>query len=109
MASFSIGRRRVLPGFAPTLAFTLFSLSIIVLVPLAAVFLKSSGHGFDAFWTAATSPRVMASYKLSFGASLIAATINLFFGLILAWCIVRYEFPGKKLVDALIDLPFALP
>ncbi|KQV88941.1 sulfate ABC transporter permease subunit CysT [Pelomonas sp. Root1237] len=102
-------RRRVLPGFAPTLGFTLFYLSLIVLVPLIAVFLKSSGHGFDAFWAAATAPRVMASYKLSFGASLLAALINLFFGLILAWCIVRYEFPGKKLVDALIDLPFALP
>jgi sulfate/thiosulfate transport system permease protein len=109
MALFSLGRRRVLPGFAPTLGFTLFYLSLIVLVPLIAVFLKSSGHGFDAFWAAATAPRVMASYKLSFGASLIAAFINLFFGLILAWCIVRYEFPGKKLVDALIDLPFALP
>lgn len=109
MASFLSARRRVLPGFAPTLGFTLFYLSLIVLVPLAAVFLKSSGHGFDAFWAAATAPRVMASYKLSFGASLIAAFINLFFGLILAWCIVRYEFPGKKLVDALIDLPFALP
>jgi sulfate transport system permease protein len=109
MASFSLGRRRVLPGFAPTLGFTLFYLSLIVLVPLAAVFLKSSGQGWDAFWAAATSPRVMASYRLSFGASLIAAFINLFFGLILAWCIVRYEFPGKKLVDALIDLPFALP
>jgi sulfate transport system permease protein len=102
-------RRRVLPGFAPTLGFTLFYLSLIVLIPLIAVFVKSSGHGFEAFWAAATSPRVMASYKLSFGASLIAAGINLVFGLILAWCIVRYEFPGKKLVDALIDLPFALP
>ena len=109
MTSFSLSRRRVLPGFAPTLGFTLFYLSLIVLIPLAAVFLKSSGHGFDAFWAAATSPRVIASYKLSFGASLIAAVINLFFGLILAWCLVRYEFPGKKLVDALIDLPFALP
>lgn len=109
MALFLSARRRVLPGFAPTLGFTLFYLSLIVLVPLAAVFLKSSGHGFDAFWAAATAPRVMASYRLSFGASLIAAFINLFFGLILAWCIVRYEFPGKKLVDALIDLPFALP
>ena len=109
MASFLSVKRRVLPGFAPTLGFTLFYLSLIVLIPLAAVFLKSSGHGLEAFWAAATSPRVMASYKLSFGASLIAAFINLFFGLILAWCIVRYEFPGKKLVDALIDLPFALP
>ena len=109
MALFASARRRVLPGFAPTLGFTLFYLSLIVLVPLAAVFLKSSGHGFEAFWAAATAPRVMASYKLSFGASLIAAFVNLFFGLVLAWCIVRYEFPGKKLVDALIDLPFALP
>ena len=105
----SLLRRRVLPGFAPTLGFTLFYLSLIVLIPLAAVFLKSSGHGLDAFWAAATSPRVIESYKLSFGASLIAALINLVFGLMLAWCIVRYEFPGKKLVDALIDLPFALP
>ena len=109
MAFSSLARRRVLPGFAPTLGFTLFYLSLIVLVPLIAVFMKASGHGFEAFWAAATSPRVMASYRLSFGASLIAAFINLFFWLILAWCIVRYEFPGKKLVDALIDLPFALP
>ena len=109
MASFSLGRRRVLPGFAPTLGFTLFYLSLLVLIPLSAVFLKSAGHGFQAFWDAATTPRVIASYKLSFGAALLAAAINLVFGLILAWCLVRYEFPGKKLVDALIDLPFALP
>ncbi|MDL5032004.1 sulfate ABC transporter permease subunit CysT [Pelomonas sp. APW6] len=102
-------RRRVLPGFGPTLGFTLFYLSLLVLIPLAAVFLKSAGHGFEAFWAAATSPRVLASYRLSFGAALLAAGINLAFGLILAWCLVRYEFPGKKLVDALIDLPFALP
>ncbi len=102
-------RRRVLPGFGPTMGFTLFYLSLLVLIPLAAVFLKSAGHGFEAFWAAATSPRVLASYKLSFGAALLAAGINLVFGLILAWCLVRYEFPGKKLVDALVDLPFALP
>ena len=102
-------RRRVLPGFAPTLGFTLFYLSLLVLIPLAAVFIKSAGHGFDAFWAAATTPRVIASYKLSFGASLLAAGINLVFGLILAWCLVRYDFPGRKLVDSLIDLPFALP
>ena len=102
-------RRRVLPGFGPTLGFTLFYLSLLVLIPLAAVFLKSAGHGFEAFWAAATSPRVLASYRLSFGAALLAAGINLVFGLILAWSLVRYEFPGKKLVDALIDLPFALP
>jgi sulfate transport system permease protein len=91
------------------MGFTLFYLSLIVLIPLSAVFLKSAGHGFDAFWAAATSPRVVASYKLSFGLSLLAACINLVFGLILAWCLVRYEFFGKKIVDALIDLPFALP
>ncbi len=102
-------RRRVLPGFGPTMGFTLFYLSLLVLIPLSAVFIKSAGHGFDAFWAAATAPRVIASYKLSFGASLLAAFINLVFGLILAWSLVRYEFPGKKLVDALIDLPFALP
>jgi sulfate transport system permease protein len=102
-------KRRVLPGFAPTLGFTLFYLSLLVLIPLAAVFIKSAGHGFDAFWAAATAPRVLASYKLSFGASLLAAGINLVFGLVLAWCLVRYDFPGRKLVDALIDLPFALP
>lgn len=101
--------RRVLPGFAPTMGFTLFYLSLIILIPLSAVFIKSAGHGFDAFWAAATAPRVLASYKLSFGASLLAASINLVFGLILAWSLVRYEFPGKKIVDALIDLPFALP
>jgi sulfate transport system permease protein len=102
-------RRRVLPGFGPTMGYTLFYLSLLVLIPLSAVFFKSASHGAEAFWIAATSPRVLASYQLSFGASLLAATINLVFGLILAWCIVRYEFPGKKLVDALIDLPFALP
>ncbi|MDC8773925.1 sulfate ABC transporter permease subunit CysT [Roseateles albus] len=102
-------KRRVLPGFGPTMGFTQFYLSLIVLIPLSAVFLKSAGHGFEAFWAAATSPRVVASYKLSFGLSLLAASINLVFGLILAWSLVRYEFFGKKLVDALIDLPFALP
>ncbi len=102
-------RRRVLPGFAPTLGFTLFYLSLLVLIPLCAVFLKSAGHGADAFWAAATSPRVLASYRLSFGAALLAAAINVVFGFILAWSLVRYDFFGKKLVDALIDLPFALP
>ncbi|MBO9688938.1 MAG: sulfate ABC transporter permease subunit CysT [Mitsuaria chitosanitabida] len=102
-------RRRVLPGFAPTLGFTLFYLSLLILIPLCAVFLKSAGHGAEAFWNAATSPRVLASYRLSFGASLLAAGINVVFGFILAWSLVRYDFFGKKLVDALIDLPFALP
>ena len=101
--------RRVLPGFGPTMGFTLFYLSLLVLIPLSAVFFKSFSHGTEAFWVAATSPRVVASYKLSFGTSLVAALINVVFGLILAWSLVRYEFPGKKIVDALIDLPFALP
>jgi sulfate/thiosulfate transport system permease protein len=100
---------RVLPGFGLSLGFTLVYLSLIVLVPLSAVFIKTAGMTWDQFWQAVASPRVVASYKLSFGASLIAAAINSVFGLILAWVLVRYSFPGKKLVDALIDLPFALP
>lgn len=102
-------RTRVLPGFGLSLGFTLAYLSLIVLIPLSAVFLKTFTMGWDAFLDAVTSPRVVASYKLSFGASLLAAAINVVFGLILAWAIVRYTFPGRKLVDALIDLPFALP
>jgi sulfate/thiosulfate transport system permease protein len=102
-------KRRVLPGFGPTMGFTLFYLSLVVLIPLAAVLLKSAGHGWEAFWAAASSPRVVASYQLSFGTALLAACINTVFGGLLAWSLVRYEFPGKKLVDALVDLPFALP
>lgn len=100
---------RVLPGFGLSLGYTLAYLSLIVLIPLVAVFLKAGSLGFEHFWDAATSPRVLASYKLSFGASLIAAAINAVFGLLLAWALVRYSFPGKRLVDALVDLPFALP
>jgi sulfate transport system permease protein len=100
---------RVLPGFGLSLGFTLAYLSLIVLIPLSAVFIKSTGHGWENFWTAVTSPRVVASYELTFGASLIAAVVNVVFGLILAWALVRYTFPGKKLVDALVDLPFAMP
>lgn len=100
---------RVLPGFGLSLGFTLAYLSLIVLVPLSAVFIKTAGMTWDQFVQAVASPRVVASYKLSFGASLIAAAINTVFGLILAWALVRYTFPGKALVDALIDLPFALP
>ena len=99
---------RVLPGFGLSLGYTLGYLSLIVLIPLAAVFFKAGSLGFDHFWDAATSPRVLASYRLSFGASLIAAGINAVFGLMLAWVLVRYSFPGKRLVDALVDLPFAL-
>lgn len=99
----------VLPGFGLSLGYTLVYLSVIVLIPIAAVFIKTSELSFAEFWSVVTAPRVMASYKLSFGASLIAAAINAVFGLLLAWALVRYSFPGKKIVDALIDLPFALP
>ena len=101
--------RRVLPGFSLTLGYTLLYLSTIVLIPISALFFKTFAMTFDQFWAAVTSPRVLASYKLTFGASLIAALVNLVFGLLLAWVLVRYRFPGKKLVDALVDLPFALP
>jgi len=100
---------KVLPGFGLSLGFTLAYLSLIVLIPLSAVFIRSSSMTLEAFWAAVTAPRVVASYELTFGASFLAAAINLVFGLILAWALVRYSFPGKKLVDALIDLPFALP
>jgi sulfate transport system permease protein len=102
-------RQRVLPGFGLSLGFTLSYLSLIVLIPLSAVFFKSATLSPDAFWQAVTAPRVVASYKLSFGASLLAAGINVVFGLMLAWSLVRYNFPGRRFVDALIDLPFALP
>ncbi len=120
---------RVLPGFGLSMGYTLAYMSLIVLIPLAAVFIRSSGLSFDSFWAiviegrvlppaedgrpnfwaAVASPRVMASYRLSFGAALLAAAINVVFGLLLAWSLVRYNFPGKRLVDALVDLPFALP
>ncbi|CAM5427457.1 sulfate ABC transporter permease subunit CysT [Thauera mechernichensis] len=100
---------RVLPGFNLTLGYTLGYLSLLVLIPLAAVFLKTAELTFAEFWEVVTSPRVVASYKLSFGMSLAAAAINAVFGLLLAWALVRYSFPGKKLIDALVDLPFALP
>ena len=101
--------RRVLPGFRLTLGYTLFYLSLVVLIPMSALFFKTFSLTLDQFWAAVTSERVMASYRLTFGASLIAALVNLVFGLLLAWVLVRYSFPGKKLVDALVDLPFALP
>ncbi|MES3023341.1 MAG: sulfate ABC transporter permease subunit CysT [Pseudomonadota bacterium] len=100
---------RVMPGFGLTLGFTLFYLGLIVLIPLSAVFLKTFTMTWGQFWSAVTSDRVVASYKLSFGASFIAAVINVVFGGILAWVLVRYKFPGKRFIDALVDLPFALP
>jgi len=99
----------VLPGFKLTLGYTLLYLGLIVLIPLAATFWKTSALTWDQFWHTVTAPRVMASYRLSFGASFLAALINLFFGLLVAWVLVRYQFWGKRFVDALVDLPFALP
>jgi sulfate transport system permease protein len=98
-----------LPGFRLAFGFTLLYLGLIVLIPLSAVFLKTFTLTWDGFVAAVTSPRVVASYKLSFGASLIGALLNVVFGGIVAWVLVRYRFPGKKLIDALVDLPFALP
>jgi sulfate transport system permease protein len=101
--------RRVLPGFRLTLSYTLLYLVLIVLVPLSALLFKTSTLTWDQFWLAVSGPRVLASYRLTFGASLFAALVNLVFGLLLAWVLVRYTFPGKKIIDALVDLPFALP
>jgi sulfate/thiosulfate transport system permease protein len=102
-------RRRILPGFGLSLGFTLAYLGLIVLIPLSAAFLRTAGLGWDDFVTAVASPRVVASYKLSFGISFAAALVNAFFGFILAWVLVRYTFPGRRIIDALVDLPFALP
>jgi len=101
--------RRILPGFNLSLGFTLVYLSLIVLIPLSATFLKSADLSLAEFWALVTSPRVLASYRITFGASLAAATLNAGFGLVVAWVLVRYSFPGKRLVDAIVDLPFALP
>ena len=102
-------RHSVLPGFDLALGFALLYISLIVLLPLSAAFLKTFTMTWAAFWDAVSSPRVVASYRLTFGASFAAALLNAFFGLIVAWVLVRYEFPFKRLIDALVDLPFALP
>jgi len=102
-------QRSILPGFGLTLGFTLLYLSLIVLIPLSATFLKASTLTWAQFWHTVSAPRAVASYRLSFGASFIAALTNLFFGLLVAWVLVRYSFPGKRLLDSLVDLPFALP
>lgn len=99
----------VLPGFGLTMGFSLLYLSLIVLIPLAALFVKSTTIGWSEFWQTITSPRVIASFKLTFGASFVAALLNGGFGLVVAWVLVRYSFFGKKIVDAMIDLPFAMP
>ncbi len=99
----------ILPGFGLTMGFTVFYLSLIVLIPLGATFLKTFSAGWGHFWETVTGARALASYRLSIGASLAAAAINSVLGLLAAWVLVRYEFPGKRIVDALVDLPFALP
>ena len=102
-------RHSVLPGFDLALGFTLLYLGFIVLIPLSAAFLKTFTMSWPAFWDTVSAPRVLASYRLTFGASFGAALLNAFFGLIVAWVLVRYEFPAKRVIDALVDLPFALP
>ena len=101
--------RSILPGFGLSLGFTLAYLGLIVLIPLSAAFVKTAGMGLHEFVSVVTSPRVIAAYKLSFGASLAAGFVNMVFGLIVAWVLVRYPFPGRRIIDALVDLPFALP
>jgi len=99
----------VLPGFGLTMGYTLFYLSAIVLIPIAGLFLRVLNISWSDFWRLATTDRALAAYRLTFGASFVAALINAFFGTILAWVLARYQFPGKRLVDALVDFPFALP
>jgi sulfate transport system permease protein len=99
----------VLPGFGLAMGYTLFYLSLIVLIPLAGTFLKSATLTWPEFWATVTSPRALASYRLTFGAAFVAAAVNAVFGVIVAWVLVHYKFPGRKLIDALVDLPFALP
>jgi sulfate transport system permease protein len=101
--------RRVLPGFGVTFALTWTFVLLLILIPLSFLFLKTTTQGFGVFWSTITSPRALASYRLSFGASAVAALVNGVFGLLVAWVLVRYRFPGRALIDALVDLPFALP
>ena len=101
--------KRVLPGFGLTLGYSVAYLSLLVLIPLAGLFIKTAGMTWEAFSTIIFSPRVLAAYKISFGTAFIAAVINAFFGFLVAWVLVRYSFPGRRIVDALVDLPFALP
>lgn len=102
-------RHSVLPGFGPTLGLTVAYLSLVALIPMAALALKASSLGWQGFWSTVTTPRVLAACRLSFGAALIGATLNAFFGFVVAWTLVRYRFIGQRLIDAVIDLPFAMP
>jgi sulfate/thiosulfate transport system permease protein len=102
-------QRSILPGFGLAMGVTLSYLSLIVLIPLSAAFLKTATLSWDQFWSKIADPRALASYRLTFGASLVAAVVNLLFGFLVAWVLVRYEFPGRRIIDSLVDLPFALP
>jgi sulfate transport system permease protein len=101
--------RRILPGFGLTMGITVTYLTLLVLIPLSAVFIRSSGMGWEAFWSAITGRQVVASYKVTFGISFLAAATNAVFGFLVAWVLTRYRFPGRRILDALVDLPFALP
>jgi sulfate/thiosulfate transport system permease protein len=102
-------QKSVIPGFGITMGFSMLYISLLILLPISTIFLKTSTMGFQSFWKAVFTERVLASLKLSFGTSFLAAFINVFFGVLMAWVLVRYSFPGRRLVDGLIDLPFALP
>lgn len=101
--------RRILPGFGLSMGFAVTYLGLLVLIPLAGVFIRASGMSWQEFWSVVTSPQVVATYKITFGISLLAAMTNAVFGLIVAWSLVRYSFPGKRILDGMVDLPFALP
>lgn len=105
----SVRRRNVIPGFGLTMGYTIVYLSLIALIPLSTILLKTAGMGWERFWHVVLSPRVLAAYRLSIGASIVAAVINSIFGFAVAWSLVRYRFPGKGVIDSLVDLPFALP
>ena len=109
MMKFALRRHTVLPGFGATLGFTVFYLSLIVLLPLGGLVLKTSTMGWDSFWDTILDPRVLAAFRLSFGTAFVAALLNAVFGSLVAWVLVRYPFPGKRVIDAMVDLPFALP
>ena len=104
-----MSRRKVIPGFGLSLGYSIVYLSLIILIPLAALFIKAAGLGWSEWWTLLTSPRVLAATKLTFGASAAAAAVSVVFGLLVTWVLVRYQFPGRRLLDAMVDLPFALP
>ena len=104
-----VKRKTIIPGFGLTTGFALSYLSLFVLIPLSAIFLKTATEDWQSFWTTISSPRLVASYKLTLGASLLSALLNAFFGLLVAWVLARYDFPGKRIADAVVDLPFALP